>query len=491
MSLERRVAKLTSILQVATAMTVERDLDRLLMLIASEAKQVVEADRCTIFVRDRDTGELWSRVGHGLELREIRLPAGHGIAGHVARHDTVLNIADPYADPRFNKSVDATTGYRTRAILAVPMRGPRGEVVGVLQALNPLRSDAPFDAEDEELLLALGGQAAAAIQNAFLYDAIEELFEGLVRASIVAIESRDPATSGHSERVAALTVALAEAVDRVTTGPYAQVRFSAAELRELRYACLLHDMGKVGVREHVLVKPNKLLPEHEARIAARIEVARACAERDHALRLLDPARTDTTEEDSARELDRCLAELDAIEALVARTNRPVPLSAEDRTALDALAQHPGFACRSHARERVVSDEELELLRIPRGSLSHAERLEIEGHVSHSYRFLVQIPWTEDLARVPELAWGHHEKLDGRGYPRGLTADDIPLGTRMMTIADIYDALTAADRPYKRAMSHERALAILEEEARSGGVDPALLAIFIAERVAERVLGDTR
>ena len=254
--LERRVAKLTALLEIGKAMTAERDLDRLLPLIMQEVTQVMEADRSTLYLVDRGRHELWSKIAQGLEVREIRVKIGTGIAGHVAATGKLVNIPDAYADPRFDRSTDLQTGYRTRSILAVPMVNKPGEVIGVIQVLN--KHKGAFDDQDIELLQALSSQAAVAVENAILYEDIQNLFEGFIRASAYAIEARDPPTSGHSERVAILTCSLAEHVDRAETGPYASVRFSPEDMRELRFACLLHDFGKVGVREQVLVKGNKL-----------------------------------------------------------------------------------------------------------------------------------------------------------------------------------------------------------------------------------------
>jgi len=461
---ERRVQKLQSILEVAKAMTAERDLDALLGLILREAAAVVEADRCTLFLVDRERGELWSKIAHG--AGEIRIPLGAGIAGAVAGSGRPARIDDAYADPRFNREVDRETGYRTRSVLCVPMLSTRREVVGVLQALN--RRDGPFTAEDEELLVALGGQAASAIENAVLHADIERLFEGFVRASVVAIEARDPTTAGHSGRVADFTVGLARAVERAPPPSLTGVRFAPDELRQLRYAALLHDFGKVGVREHVLVKAEKLYPHERDLLAARFRLARARLELERAEAGLSGGRADGFE---AR-----LLELDEFWQLVLECNRPTVL-AEDRS--HKLAQLAGRTWRDGEEERaLLTPEELRVLSIPRGSLSDDERREIESHVSHTYRFLSQIPWTRALRRVPDIAHAHHEKLDGRGYPRGLPGGAIPVEARMMTIADIYDALTASDRPYKRAVPAEKALDILAQEAKRGGLDPAILAVFV-------------
>lgn len=464
-ALERRLRKLQSILDVAKAMTAERRLDRLLALVVDEAAKVAEADRCTLFLVDREKGEMWSKVAHGAET--IRVPLGAGIAGAAATTGAPVRIEDAYADPRFHRGVDAGTGYRTRSVLAVPMRNTKGEVVGVLQALN--RRDGVFGEEDEELLGALAGPAASAIENAVLNEEIERLFEGFVQASVVAIEQRDPTTAGHSGRVAVLTVGLARAVERAPPAPFAGVAFDGASLRQLRYAALLHDFGKVGVRENVLVKAEKLHPHELELVRARFDLARASLENE-VLR----ARLEGREDGELSERRR---ELDALLEVVVAANRPTVLAAEASERLAAVAGRTFLDPRGEPRP-LLTPAELGCLSIPRGSLSEGERREIEGHVQHTYRFLSQIPWTRALRRVPEIAWGHHEKLDGRGYPRGVPAGSIPVETRMMTIADIFDALTASDRPYKKAMPAEKALDILSDEARRGQVDGSLLGVFV-------------
>jgi HD-GYP domain-containing protein (c-di-GMP phosphodiesterase class II) len=462
--LERRIRKLQGILDVAKAMAAERDLDALLGLILREAAGVVEADRCTLFLVDRERGELWSKIAHG--SGEIRIPLHAGLAGAVASSGQPLRIEDAYSDPRFNREVDQQSGYRTREVLCVPMRSTRGEVVGVIQALN--RRDGAFGEEDQELLVALGGQAAAAIENALLHAEIERLFEGFVRASVVAIEARDPTTAGHSGRVADLTVGLARAAESAPPAGLRGLRFAADELRQLRYAALLHDFGKVGVREHVLVKADKLYPHERELLQARFDLIRARLE-------LEGAEARLAGRPSDGVADR-LRELEGFWQLVLECNRPTVLPEERAGRLTRLA---GLTWRDGAALRpYLTPDEVRILSIPKGSLSEGERSEIESHVTHTYRFLCQIPWTRALRRVPEIAWAHHEKLDGRGYPRGIPEPAIPVEARMMTIADIYDALTASDRPYKKALPAEKALDILGEEARRGQVDAGLLGVFV-------------
>jgi HD-GYP domain-containing protein (c-di-GMP phosphodiesterase class II) len=461
----RRLEKLQRLLEVARAMTAERHLRTLLGTINDAAAGVAEADRCSIFVVDRDRGELWTPVAHG--TGEIRIALGAGIAGAVAATGASVRVPDAYADARFNPEVDAATGYRTRNILGVPMLNTHGEPVGVIQALN--RRDGDFGDEDEELLQALAGPAASAIENAVLHEEIEQLFEGFVKASVTAIEARDPTTAGHSGRVATYTVGLARALEQAPPPSWRGVRFEAAALQQLRYAALLHDFGKVGVRENVLTKADKLHPHQLELLKGRFELARASLENERLrARLAGQGEGDVEER---------LAELDACLGVVLVANQPTVLAGAASSRLAGLAGQT-FTDALGATRPLVTGEELQLLSIPRGSLSEAERFEIESHVTHTFNFLSQIPWTRALRRVPEIAYGHHEKLDGKGYPRAVAAPSIAVETRMMTIADIFDALTASDRPYKKALPVGRALDILADEAKRGQVDGALLGVFI-------------
>ncbi|HEX8441930.1 GAF and HD-GYP domain-containing protein [Archangium sp.] len=492
--LTRRLKKLTSILDVTKAMSAERDLDLLLPLILYEASKVVEADRCSLFVLDRERNELWSKVAQGSKS-EIRLPVGSGIAGQVAHTGEVINLPDAYADERFNRSFDTLSGYRTQSILCVPMRDANGEVTGVIQALNKL-SGLPFDSEDEELLLALGAQAAGAIENALLHEEINKLFEGFVSASVVAIESRDPTTAGHSGRVADLTVAMARALEHVHAGPYAHTRFSVTELQELRYASLLHDFGKVGVREPVLVKAEKLYPHEMEGLRSRFQLARKDLQLQSYRRRLAAAKLRGTHhmaEIDAEEDERLgkeLKQLDEVLEFVLTCNRPTVLAQGNFERLHEL-RGLRFLDAFDQEKPLLLEREVQSLSIAKGTLSLEERREIESHVEHTYRFLSQIPWTRTLRRVPEIAYAHHEKLDGTGYPRAIPDNTIPVQSRMMSIADIYDALTASDRPYKKAVPHQLALDILKKEAQSGQLDMELYRIFVEAEIPKRALQDPR
>jgi len=497
---ERRIQKLETILSVVKAMSTERDLGILLEKIVEHARSVVEATRGSIFLLDKGKNELWSKVAQG--TREIRFPADIGIAGHVAQTKQLLNIPYAYADPRFNPAADKATGFHTRNMLTVPMLSTKDEVVGVLQVLNknPGEHEAelaqgspgsPFDAEDEEMLLALGGQAAAAIENAILYDEINKLFEGFIAASVVAIESRDPTTSGHSGRVANLTCGLAEIVDAVDTGPFAETTFDYDQMKEIRYASLLHDFGKVGVRENVLVKAEKLYPAEITVLLARFDFIKRTLEKEALERKIsiyqfsNPAETADLLAQVDVDLALKLAETDEILEFLLACNVPTVL---EKGGFERLNEIAAKNFNSYGgTQSFLTTSELVSLSIPKGSLTNEDRLEIESHVTHTYRFLATIPWTSKLRRIPEIAYGHHEKLNGKGYPRAIGAAEIPVQTRMMTISDIYDALTASDRPYKKAMPVSKALDILGYEAKEGKADKALLELFINAKVYERTI----
>ena len=340
--------------------------------------------------------------------------------------------------------------------------------------------------ENEEYQENLERMVAARTQEILgLKNDIERLFEGFVNASVTAIESRDPSTSGHSSRVAELTVALAEAVNHTSGGPYGAVRFNDLQLRELRYASLLHDFGKVGVREQVLVKAKKIEGERLENIFQRLHQRTLEAARDRVLEAW--RRGDLYDAEAVRQLAR-QQEDDSLRLmeLVRMSNEPSVLPQDVARELERL-EDLTFQHWSGISRTLLEPGDLELLRIPKGSLSEEERGEIQNHVTHTYRFLSQIPWTSELSQVPTIAWAHHERLNGRGYPRGLTGDEIPVQSKLMAITDVYDALTAADRPYKAAVGLERSLDILHQEARLNLLDGEALRIFVEARVFERTL----
>jgi HD-GYP domain-containing protein (c-di-GMP phosphodiesterase class II) len=328
-----------------------------------------------------------------------------------------------------------------------------------------------------------------AMEKAELYQELDRAFEGFVRASVKAIESRDPVTSGHSTRVASLTCGLAGAVDRLDSGPYASLTFSSDAMRELRYAALLHDFGKVGVREHILLKAEKLLPEQRATLCARFQTIKHALERTALRRKIallavppSPSRTDRLARVDAQ-LQCRLAEADQILRFVLDCNRPTVLAEGNFERLRTIAARTYDI--GNGPEPYLTADEVEALAVRQGSLTAADRRMIESHVTATYEFLCAIPWSRSLNNVPVIAYGHHEKLDGAGYPRGLSGAEIGIPTRMMTIADIYDALTAADRPYKKSLPATRALDLLQAEARAGKVDAGLLEVFVEAKIYSR------
>lgn len=505
--------------RVGAALATERDLDTLLAMILTQARRLSGADAGSLYLVEQDDAvpaALRFKLSQNttlpdLPFSEFTIPIDHSsLSGYVAATGERLMVGDVYLLPehvtyRQNRSFDEKFGYRTKSMLVLPMFTLKDEVIGVLQLINRKRSfdarltDAaavaeqviPFDEYSAEMVAALAAQAAVAIENSRLYEDIERLFEGFVTAAVTAIESRDPTTSGHSFRVATLTTGLAEMVDRAGEGPYRGLQFTKDQLRELRYAGLLHDFGKVGVREQVLVKQKKLYGPDLALVHNRFQLLMQQAdleyERERAEYLAEHGQRDYA--DAAARLDAYRRErreqlLRWLES-INRANEPTILPEGTFHELEEIHRQTYVDFDGVVRP-LLSDDELRFLMINKGNLDPRERREIESHVTHTYRFLQQIPWTKELRGIPEIAYGHHEKLNGMGYPRGVKDAEIPVQTRMMTIADIYDALTATDRPYKRAVPAERAIDILRDEAKGGLVDAYLLETFTAAQVWKRV-----
>ena len=503
--------------QIGVSLSAERDTDALLTLILSKAREITQSDAGSLYVVEDaadGTARLRFKLAQNDSVRvpftEFTLPIDDAsVAGYVALTGTVLQLDDAYVLPpgshfRINRDFDERVGYRTKSMLVVPLATPQGTVIGALQLINCKRDPAavfptpadvlahviPYPPHFRDLAASLASQAAVALENSRLYQSIQMLFEGFVQASVTAIESRDPTTSGHSFRVADFTVALATAVDRADHGIFRGVRFSHDEMKEIRYASLLHDFGKVGVREEVLVKAKKLPVGQLDMIRQRGEIIRRGLELRHAQRktdwLLQHGREGFADRSAQwdAELAAVLADLDQQLKAIAAANEPTVMLDDISASIRDLAVH-AYADHLGDSLTLITPEEARILAIPRGSLTPGEYEEIQSHVVHTYQFLKQIPWTKELSRVPEIARSHHEKLNGGGYPDGWRAPDIPVQTRMMTISDIFDALTSRDRPYKPAVPVERALDILGQERRAGALDGDLLQLFMAVRPWER------
>jgi HD-GYP domain-containing protein (c-di-GMP phosphodiesterase class II) len=515
--LGERTRELQEVSEVGVSLSTVRDHSVLLTMILSKARELSRADAGSLYLLDEFDGNKvlrWKLAQNdsidveGFEEKILPITR-KSLAGYVAMTGETLVIDDAYdlpseAEYEINRSFDETNGYLTRSLLVFPMTNHAGEVIGVLQLINRKKLGAPsrltaenvpdnvisFLDETADIMRALASQAAVAVENNLLYESIERLFEGFVTAAVTAIEQRDPTTSGHSFRVADLTVELARVLDRIDFGQYQNVRFTPDQVREIRYASLLHDFGKVGVREQVLVKEKKLYPMQLATIRGRFEFVMKSVENEANRRkieyLLENGKTGY-DEFSAHvdaETTEKILKLQKDFAFIAQSNEPTVLPEGDFHYLQQLANSDFEDIRGE-RRLLVDPEEARILSIRKGNLDATERLEIESHVTHTFNFLLKIPWTRDLAKVAEIAYAHHEKLNGRGYPRKLSASDIPIQSRMMTVSDIYDALTASDRPYKRAISTERALDILRMEVGDGLLDPNLVDTFIEAKVYER------
>jgi HD-GYP domain-containing protein (c-di-GMP phosphodiesterase class II) len=515
----REIGELT---RIGVALGTERDLKTLLELILTQSRRITQSDAGSLYLvehSEEGTKRLRFQLAQTYSqpeapFVEFTIPVDRtSLAGYCAVTGDPLVIDDAYFLPpdveyTINRSFDERYGYRSKSMLVIPMKDHRNEIIGVLQLINRKRNFeavlatpndvdqqvVPFSKRTVELVTALAGQAAVAIENSRLYEDIEKLFEGFVLAAVHAIEQRDPTTYGHSGRVAGMTVSLAEIVDRAGDGPYQSMRFNREQLKEIRYAALLHDFGKVGVREQVLVKAKKLYPSDLGLVRHRHAFIRRTAEREFWRKRAEflEAHGKKGYDGFVKELEDVhqqeLQALDRFLEIVLQANEPTILPDGSFEELKAWSKR-SYMGLDGMTEPFLSPDEMRYLTIRKGSLDDAERHEIESHVTHTYQFLQRIPWTSELQQVPLIAYGHHEKLDGRGYPRRITGEAIPIQTRMMTISDIYDALTAQDRPYKRAVSSDRAIDIMNNEVTDGQLDRDLFTLFIEGKVFQRPVAE--
>lgn len=506
------------LLDIGAALSSAQDLGELLNLILSKSREITYSDAGSVYLVDnsQETSKLLFKVAQNgskprLSFKEFSLPlTDKSLAGYVAITGQSLNLSDAYDLPsgvpyQLDTSFDRDINYRTCSVMVLPMQNRQGETIGVLQLINrKTKADTVLTADnawestqqysdwEERIVRSLASQAAISIERNQLQESIEHLFEGFVKASVQVIEARDPCTYGHSERVAALTVRLSEEVNTVSSGRLRSIYFNNRQIQEIRYAALLHDFGKIGVSEAVLTKQKKLYPAQLEIIRHRFGLAQRTMEMEcvqskykylleHSAYRKHPSQEpECAQCQEIEQLDTKLAEAKTRLAeyweVLLEANEPHVLAAEPLAQLREISQQT-YRDIDGAKKPLLSPDEIVQLMVSRGNLTPEERAEIESHVTHTYDFLKQINWTKDLKNVPEIAYGHHEKLDGTGYPRGLKNSEIPIQAQLMTIADIYDALTAGDRPYKRALRTDAAMKILRQEAAHNKINADLLELF--------------
>lgn len=507
--------RLEALQEVVADMITIRNPRQLLTTILNRAVDLLVCDAGSLYIKHSDQElifEVAINRSMSLDLERKVIDAGApGLATYCYRTGESLLIDDVYAiggdSPFvFDTKFDQKSGYRTKSILLVPLVSSKGETLGVLQLINrktkaserwpsadsgKIAKMPRFNEDDQRLAKSFAAIASASLENATLYKAIENLFEGFVYAAVGAIESRDRATRGHSERVAILTVDLAQKISRAGDADLRGVKFSPNQIAELRYAALLHDFGKISVREQTLMKSEKL-HAHECNAIRHRMNEFASAHEIHELRHLvkhliaegrAPVELDLANVD--RTIRKFRNKIDEYWDTILDLNQPTILD-EDKTKILAALQNVELMAANGTLQKLLLPAEAAALSIKRGSLGPAERREIEEHVTRTYIFLKEIPWTKEFQGVADIAHAHHEKLDGSGYPRRVRAPEIPDQSRIMTICDIFDALVASDRPYKRAVPVEKALAILEDEVKGGKLDPRFFRVFLEAKVYQNL-----
>ncbi|MEO8332504.1 MAG: HD domain-containing phosphohydrolase, partial [Gallionella sp.] len=501
--------RLKELNEIGIALSQQRDLNSLLETILVAAKRITNADAGTLYLHEPEQQVLRFEIlrndtlktamggssGVPISYYPIRLYDDAGnpnhamVVSHSALSGETVNIPDAYMAHGFDfsgtKKFDAKTGYRSQSFLTVPMRNHEDEVIGVLQLINAQDRESgeivQFSADDQQLLESLASQAAIALTNRRLIGQLEELFEAFIQLINTAIDDKSPYTGGHCARVPALTMMLAEAVNRSEHGPLSDFVMTDQDRRELKIAGLLHDCGKITTPVHVVDKATKLqtLFDRIHLLDTRFEVLKRDAEITM-LREVAAAGADVQRAEAARRYyAERIPQIDRDREFLRHCNvGSEAMSAEAQQRVRQIASYR-WRDADGKESNFLSDDELENLTIPSGTLTPAEREIINHHIEVTIKMLESLPWPKHLKNVPEYAGGHHERMDGKGYPRGLTREQMSVQARVMGIADIFEALTAKDRPYKKGKTLTESLTILGKFKLGGHVDPDLFDIFIS------------
>ncbi|HQG43199.1 MAG TPA: HD domain-containing phosphohydrolase [Spirochaetota bacterium] len=520
-----------ALINIGKALSIEKNPDKLLRLILHLSKTITGADAGSIYIVEEKEGNKLLRFKHShtfskeLPYEEFSMPMDKcSIAGYVAVTQQVLNIPDVYQlgvdDPvSFNSSFDKAHGYRSKSMLVVPMVNHINQTIGVIQLINSkedfnndykgneaysvklISKDdfetkvVPFQKRYESLMEAVASQAAIAIENNRMIRQIQNQFEEFVRASVTAIESRDVATSGHSFRVADMCLKIANAINEDHDEAFASVTFTETQLKELEYAALLHDFGKVYIDTAIFLKSHKLYPKDLDNIVLKLEYLYRYQQLKYAMTIYQKLINDMDYEKWSHVIQSIEYERDMVlQKILNAKQKVIELNNPMVKEIDVEKEVESLYMMLHSLEcydienkpmEIVTNDDIKNLKIKRGSLNEDERHEIESHVVHTYNFVSTIPWPPEFSQIPEIAIKHHEKLDGTGYPYGLKGDAIPLQARIMALADIFDALIATDRPYKPPITFNQALKIIEEEACNNKLDKELVALFINKKIYDQ------
>ena len=496
---------------IGASLSNERNIDRLLENILLAAKAITHADGGTLYRVSEDqrslrfeivrtdslkiafggtTGEPISAKFQDLPLYRENGEANDSlVAAYSAIQARTVNIADAYAAEGFDfsgtKKFDEKTGYRSQSFLTVPMRNHENEIIGVLQLINAINPEngvvRVFSDADQRLAESLASQAAVALTNRLLVSQLEELFEAFITLINLAIDEKSPYTGGHCQRVPSLTMMLAEAVDATQEGALAGFTMTDKDRYELKIAGLLHDCGKVTTPVHVVDKATKLqtIFDRIQLLDTRFEVLR----RDAELTMLRAVMAGADRASAEQAWQQALRAIDEDRDFLHRVNiGGEAMRPEDQARVHLISQQYRWSNTERMDVDFLTADELENLTIRAGTLTQAERETINYHIVATIKMLESLPWPKHLKHVAEYAGGHHERMDGKGYPKGLTRDEMSVQARIMGIADIFEALTARDRPYKPGMKLSEALRILGNFRNNGHIDADLFDVFIKEKV---------
>ena len=497
--------RLGELLRIGVALSKERDINRLLEAILIAAKDITNADGGTLYRMTDDHQSLRFEImrndslgiamggtsGANIPFYPVNLfdkegkPVLSMVAAYAVHHDRSVNVSDAYTEAGFDfsgtKNFDKKTGYRSTSFLTVPMKNHEEEIIGVLQLINAKDRNTgqvvAFSEDDQQLAESLASQAAIALTNRLLINHLETLFESFIQMINAAIDDKSPYTGGHCERVPTLTMMLADAVNNCKSGPLSSFSMSDRDRYELKIAGLLHDCGKVTTPVHVVDKATKLQTIYDriGLIDTRFEIIR----RDAQLAMLTGAASETMTRSLMKDIE------DDREFLHRANIGVEAMCDEDIARVRTIASRYRWCDASGRTVDFLTAEEVENLTIRAGTLTAAERQIINHHIEVTIQMLESLPWPKHLRNVPEYAGGHHERMDGKGYPRGLLRDQMSVQARCMGIADIFEALTAKDRPYKKGKTLTESLTILGKFKLNGHIDPDLFDVFMWERVYEK------